>query len=304
MPVALEVGDVRRRPLVAAPCVILAAALHGALFYLALAMAMGASAPCPVIGISLLPAMGSGMMDRGDGPAGASPARVATEGPAVARRVEEVAASGGVQKPAASAPSGKESAKVRVATEMKRNDAAAAIRPRAKPRKPSPRSQVPAVTAPASPERDRVVASEDPGVEGKTSVTDLHVRHAGVAGAAEAMPSGASGVMGGQGLGGSGDGPVGASFGDADGPSFVRRVLPRYPERARRRGREGVVLLRLVIGPGGELRDAHVVEGGGHGFDEAALAAVRASAYAPAMREGRGVECAALLPIRFALKGS
>ena len=97
---------------------------------------------------------------------------------------------------------------------------------------------------------------------------------------------------------------MGATFGDADGPRFVQRVTPRYPELARRRGREGLVLLRLVIGPDGELRDARIVEGGGHGFGEAALAAVRASVYAPATRDGRGVECAALLPIRFALKGS
>ena len=34
------------------------------------------------------------------------------------------------------------------------------------------------------------------------------------------------------------------------------------------------------------------------------LAAVRAFVYAPATRSGRGVECAALLPIRFALKGN
>jgi protein TonB len=103
---------------------------------------------------------------------------------------------------------------------------------------------------------------------------------------------------------GIGDGPVSAGFGSSDGPRFVRRVEPRYPEIARRRGREGRVLLRLVIGTGGELKDVEVVEGGGHGFEEAALAAVRASEYAPAVRGGRPVECAALLPIRFSLRGS
>jgi protein TonB len=81
-------------------------------------------------------------------------------------------------------------------------------------------------------------------------------------------------------------------------------VLPKYPEIARRRGREGRVVLKLVIGAGGELRHVEVVEGGGHGFEEAALAAVRASEYAPAVRGGRPVECAALLPIRFSLRGS
>jgi TonB family protein len=79
---------------------------------------------------------------------------------------------------------------------------------------------------------------------------------------------------------------------------------PRFIELALAEGREGLVLLRLIIGPGGELKDVEVVEGGGHGFDEACLAAVRASLFAPAMRDGQAVECAALLPIRFALKGS
>lgn len=83
----------------------------------------------------------------------------------------------------------------------------------------------------------------------------------------------------------------------------MRRVLPQYPEAARRKGREGRVVLRLVIGACGELKDAAVVEGGGHGFEEAALEAAMASAYAPAVRGGRAVECAAMLPIRFSLKG-
>lgn len=107
--------------------------------------------------------------------------------------------------------------------------------------------------------------------------------------------------IGGPGIGG---GPVSAGFGASDGPRFVRRVVPRYPEIARRRGREGRVVLKLVIGAGGELRHVEVIEGGGHGFEEAALAAVRASEYAPAVRGGRPVECAALLPIRFSLRGS
>ena len=54
--------------------------------------------------------------------------------------------------------------------------------------------------------------------------------------------------------------------------------------------------------PEQELKDVSVVDGGGHGFEDAALAAVKASSYAPARRDGQCVECSALLPIRFALK--
>lgn len=124
---------------------------------------------------------------------------------------------------------------------------------------------------------------------------------AGQVGHANGGPSGNGHVPA---AGGIGAAPVSAAFGDSDGPRFVRRVLPQYPEIARRRGREGRVVLRLVIGAGGELKDAAVVEGGGHGFGEAALEAARASAYAPAVRGGRSVECTAMLPVRFSLKGS
>ena len=298
--------DRRVRPLLAVPCVSLAVALHGALVFLALTMVMGVSAPRPVIGISLLPAMGPGMTDRGGDQAGSSLVRAETGVPAAVRHAEPVANTDPAQKPATPASAGKKTAKVRVAPEKPRSEPVAAIRPRANPREPLPRSQSSALSAPAAPEQGGVFTAEDPGAEEETPGLDLQARHAGTSGAAEAMPPGPPGGMGGQGRGGAGagGGPVGASFGDADGPSFVRRVMPSYPELARRRGREGLVLLRLVIGPGGELRDVQVVEGGGHGFDEAALTAVRASVYAPAMREGRGVECAALLPIRFALKGS
>jgi protein TonB len=99
-------------------------------------------------------------------------------------------------------------------------------------------------------------------------------------------------------------GSVLSNFGDADGPRFVRRVMPKYPELARRRGLEGVVLLRLVIGISGELKDVQVVEGAERYFEEAALAAVKASRYAPATKNGQSIECSALLPIRFALRGT
>ena len=38
--------------------------------------------------------------------------------------------------------------------------------------------------------------------------------------------------------------------------------------------------------------------------DVRAIAAVRASTFAPATRSGQGIACSALLPVRFALKGS
>lgn len=112
---------------------------------------------------------------------------------------------------------------------------------------------------------------------------------------------GAKGIGSGRG-GGSGLSDV--PFGDAEGPRFIHRTLPKYPELARRRGKEGRVVLRLVIDSEGNLKHADVVEKAGHGFDEAALEAVRKSTYAPATRAGRPVDCSAILPVRFALRSS
>lgn len=111
----------------------------------------------------------------------------------------------------------------------------------------------------------------------------------------------------GTGIGGTGKGqglPLQTKFGDADGPRFVQRVVPKYPELARRKGREGLVMLRLTIAPDGRLLDVRVEDGGGFGFEDAAMEAVRNSTYAPATRNGQAVECSALLPIRFALQGT
>jgi len=265
--------------------VSLAAALHGILVFAALTMVMGASVPRPVIGISLLSDLGSGPGPAVEPSLGQRlPCDVA---PApVVRSVEPVAPAKVDRKP------------VRSKTAIKKK--VEPIAQAARRIEPAQRVKTEAVSAP--PVVDEVAALDSPGRDpdagnGKAG-SGNPVRPFGTGGRA----SGPTGVAGGS--GNEAEGPVGATFGDADGPRFVQRVMPRYPELARRRGREGLVLLRLVIGPGGELRDVQVVEGGGHGFDEAALAAVRTSLYAPAMRGGRGVECAALLPIRFALKGS
>jgi hypothetical protein len=46
------------------------------------------------------------------------------------------------------------------------------------------------------------------------------------------------------------------------------------------------------------------VEGAGFGFDEEALAPIRASIFRAAVRDGRPVVIRALLPVRFMLRGS
>jgi protein TonB len=97
-------------------------------------------------------------------------------------------------------------------------------------------------------------------------------------------------------------GPVVTTFGSATGPAFLRRVMPVYPEQARRRGMEGKVVLRLRIDARGNLLKVEVLQGAGWGFAEAAVTAVRRSSFRPATIAGKPVACIARLPLRFVLR--
>lgn len=95
---------------------------------------------------------------------------------------------------------------------------------------------------------------------------------------------------------------VEGNFGSSNGPSFLRIVKPAYPRLARRFGKEGKVVLRLFIDEHGRLLNVEIVEKAGHGFDEAAIEVVKASAFRPAKLNGISVACKALLPVRFRLE--
>ncbi len=91
------------------------------------------------------------------------------------------------------------------------------------------------------------------------------------------------------------------AFGSANGPGFSRQVKPVYPSLAKRRNREGLVVLRLSINESGHLKHIEVLEDPGFGFVEAAVEAVRSSQFTPARDNGKPVSARALLPIRFKL---
>jgi len=98
------------------------------------------------------------------------------------------------------------------------------------------------------------------------------------------------------------DGPaVEGIFGHFEGPKFLERVMPSYPRRARKLGKEGLVVLRLSISEEGKLITVEVVEGAGDGFDKAAIKAIRQSKFLPAKRNGKPVACQAVVPVRFKL---
>lgn len=82
---------------------------------------------------------------------------------------------------------------------------------------------------------------------------------------------------------------------------ILSKADPVYPPEARRLHIEGQVTLSVLFGSTGNLRVLDVVQGLGHGMDEAAVAAARGIRFKPAERDGRPVDSKALIHIIFQL---
>lgn len=202
--------------------------------------------------------------------------------------------------------------------------------PHRRSRKPERRPATPVSTGPEHTAATSFRSTPEPamrqatGVEALSAGVTTPVREGNVSGAsfhgAAGRDTGANGTGGGHGAGHGGDGagkgessngkgdgdgkngPVDGVVGVPGGPSFATRVTPAYPPFARRIGKEGTVLLRLSLDGNGHLKGVNVVKKAGFGFDEAALAAAKASTYRPAVRHDRPAPCRALLSIRFELE--
>jgi TonB family protein len=79
------------------------------------------------------------------------------------------------------------------------------------------------------------------------------------------------------------------------------RVLPVYPEEAQRARLEGLVVLKVVIDEHGKVGNVEVLRSVGHGFDEAAVAAVRQWRFRPATRDGKPIKVVHVIPFEFRL---
>ena len=85
-----------------------------------------------------------------------------------------------------------------------------------------------------------------------------------------------------------------------DPPRPLSQTPPVYPERARKKGISGDVLLSLLIDATGSVGEVRVVESSPAGvFDEAAVSAVKRWRFQPAMYEGRPVAIRVTLPLSF-----
>jgi len=85
-------------------------------------------------------------------------------------------------------------------------------------------------------------------------------------------------------------------------PKLKKFVEASYPTEAYTQGIGGKVELEVVIGVDGKVKQATVVTPAGHGFDEAAVAAVQQFEFEPATRDGQPIASKARYPYVFELR--
>ncbi|MGH7965632.1 MAG: energy transducer TonB, partial [Candidatus Binatia bacterium] len=126
--------------------------------------------------------------------------------------------------------------------------------------------------------------------------------HVGVAtgavgGVDEGVVGGIAGGMAGGVIGGQGAGPVPVDQA-ANPPILIARVMPEYPQRARRQGVEGLVLLEAILNREGHIEDGIKVLQSIPLLDEAARQALRRWRFKPARdHSGRAVRVILEVPI-------
>lgn len=86
----------------------------------------------------------------------------------------------------------------------------------------------------------------------------------------------------------------------ASSPVPISQVPPRYPQRAMRRGEEGLVRVKVEVGADGEPSSVSVeTSSQSRELDRAALDAVRRWRFQPAKRDGIAVAGTLIVPIEF-----
>jgi TonB family protein len=80
-------------------------------------------------------------------------------------------------------------------------------------------------------------------------------------------------------------------------------IQPKYPEKARKAGIQGMVVLKVKVGETGSVESVQVEEGvEGHAeLDEAAVEAVTQWSFQPAQKDGRPVAIEVQIPVKFRL---
>ena len=98
--------------------------------------------------------------------------------------------------------------------------------------------------------------------------------------------------------------PANPAVPDRAVPVVHRNSPPHYPEFARRKGWEGLVVVRVVVDASGRPRSVKVHSGSGYGvLDHAAVQTVKGWRFHPRVVGGAAVEGIVDVPVNFSLRG-
>jgi len=75
-----------------------------------------------------------------------------------------------------------------------------------------------------------------------------------------------------------------------------------YPEMARKVGVEGTVIIRVLVGKDGKVKQAKIQQSESSMLDQAAIDAVKKSVFTPAIQNGQPITCWVSIPIKFRLR--
>jgi len=95
---------------------------------------------------------------------------------------------------------------------------------------------------------------------------------------------------------------AGAGFvASSENPMIIQWAKPEYPEIARRAQIEGTVIVKVLVGPDGSVKDAQVLQGVNPMLDKAAITAARKCKFKPGKQRNIPVKAWMALPFAFRL---
>ena len=96
----------------------------------------------------------------------------------------------------------------------------------------------------------------------------------------------------------------GLATGNATAPRPIATRVPVYPYSAKKRGEQGLVLVRVRVNEAGRVESSTLYRSSGHTeLDEAAVACVWKWNFAPGQSGGRAVDSSAVVRVSFRLEG-
>lgn len=171
---------------------------------------------------------------------------------------------------------------------------------------PPPPKPAPVVTPKPTPHKRSVPPPQSSAVQARTQDTVQQTEASAQESQPAASPQNPAGTGGGTAQGGPRSiGGLSAYAEDVvdQRPSISRRVMPEYPDRARRMNMQGQVVVQLVVDVSGNPQQCAIYSSDPAGvFDEAALVAARKTRFLPGKVRGQPVNTIVLIPYKFALR--